>query len=172
MRIVNARKKDINDVISLNRAFYKELKDPNFQDYGNLKAISQTNMQKWFYGVLKEVNAGKSIYLLASSDNDETVGHCFVRPLDMPASERSHVGRVSVFILKDYRLRHFGTKLLKRAITLARNRFVMLQIDVFSTNKVGKHLYKKFGFKKWGRAPDYIKRGNRYIDEEFMYLRL
>ncbi|MCL5675368.1 MAG: hypothetical protein M1611_02025 [Candidatus Marsarchaeota archaeon] len=47
----------------------------------------------------------------------------------------------------------------------------MLRGEINYVGLKAKRLYRKFGFRTWGIAPDYIKRG-KYMDLEYMYLKL
>lgn len=166
-----ARPTDIGGYIQLMAEYYAHVASPSFYDYGLRKRPTKSYLGEWFKRVLGEAKAGHSILLVAVEDGN-IAAYAFVRPLDMPLTDRSHIGKFGVFVSGRYRNKHIGTSLLKASIKRSRKRFKTLQISVFTPNKVAKHIYKKFGFRKWGTAPGYIKKGNRYIDEEFMYLRL
>ncbi len=48
----------------------------------------------------------------------------------------------------------------------------MLRLGVLATNGIAKRLYRSRGFKRFGIEPRAIKRGTRYIDNEYYCLNL
>jgi RimJ/RimL family protein N-acetyltransferase len=166
-----ARPSDVNGYLRLMAEYYEHVSSPSFYDYGLLKRPTRDHLKKWFMRVLGEAKAKQSILLVALEDRN-VVAYSFLRPLDIPLTHRSHIGKFGMFVSEKHRNRHIGTELLKVSVDKAKGMFRTLQMGVFAPNKTAKHIYKKFGFRRWGIAPGYIKKGNRYIDEEFMYLNL
>lgn len=172
MIIRDAKRTDFEGILKLSRSFYKEAsKNPDFGDYVFKKLPSKKAMHNWFCKLYAETKKQESVYMIAEEGNT-IIGHCFIRPFDIPRSERSHVGRLSIFVMKDYRGRRIGKRLIKTAIKKASRRFEIVDLDVISNNNIARQIYKKFGFKSWGIAPGFIKRGKKYLDTEYMYLKL
>ncbi len=171
IKIRPGKAKDFNGALILNRNMYDEARyDPDFGDSLFLKMPSKDRMMKWFGGLLNEAKRNNAIYLVAEVDG-HIAGQCFVRR-ETPGSELSHVGVFSILVGKKYRRMGIGGKLLDSAIKASKNKFEILHLRVFASNKVAKKLYNSRGFKSFGVAPGFIKRGRRYIDREYMYLNL
>jgi ribosomal protein S18 acetylase RimI-like enzyme len=58
---------------------------------------------------------------------------------------------------------------LSALIPACRGKFEVLQLCVISVNERAQRLYRKHGFKEYGRAPKGFKRGDRYFDEVMMW---
>jgi ribosomal protein S18 acetylase RimI-like enzyme len=163
--------KDFPGALAIGRGMYREgLSDPNFGDYRFFKPTPRAKRKKWFATLIKDVKKKDAVYFVADLDG-RVVGHCFVRR-ETPGSELSHVGVLGINVDKDHRNMRIGSKLLDAAIGASKGMFEILHLHVFSTNYIAKNLYKSRGFKSFGVGPRFIKRGNRYIDREYMYLDL
>jgi ribosomal protein S18 acetylase RimI-like enzyme len=62
--------------------------------------------------------------------------------------------------------------MMVRCLQEAKRRFEIVRLSVFADNTRAKGLYRRMGFQPYGLLPRAIRRGERYIDEEFMYLDL
>lgn len=168
IRIRQVKSADFEGVLRLNRQFYSEASEnPNFGDNVYLKMPTKRRLKDWFCRVLKQRRAREATYMVACNGK-EIVGHCFIRPVDSPVSERSHVGNLSVFVSSGFRNQHVGRNLIRNSLTAAEGKFDIVQIVVMGNNPGARHLYRKLGFRKWGLAKGYVKRGRRYIDLEHM----
>ena len=171
LKIRAAAKRDFNSVLGISRSIYVEvLHNPSFGDYVFFKRPSRQRMLKWFNTLLSDVRKGNALYYVAELDG-KVIGYCFVRR-EVPGSELSHVGVLSILVSKDHRNMGVGKKLLRHAIKGSRKKFEILHLRVFKSNNIAKSLYKNMGFKSFGVAPKFIKRKNRYFDREYMYLPL
>lgn len=171
LRIRAAVSIDFNDVLALSRSMYAEIhKDPNFGDFVFLRRPSRKRMCNWFDTLLDDARKGNALYYVAELDG-KVVGHCFVRR-EVPGSELSHVGVFSILVANGYRNMGVGRKLLDYTIRKSRGKFEIIHLRVFNSNSVAKKLYKSRGFKSFGVAPRFIKRGNKYFDRVYMYLPL
>lgn len=170
--IRNVKLTDFDGVLALSRSMYKEAEtNSDFGDYLFLKRPTRVKMDEWFAKVYDEAKNGHSIYLVAE-ENGAIVGHCFIRKRDIPDSERSHTGALSILVNKEWRNRGIGTMLIKKALRLSRKKFDIIQLSVLTNNPKAISLYKRLGFRKWGIEPMYAKRDGKYIDSVHMYLRL
>jgi ribosomal protein S18 acetylase RimI-like enzyme len=171
VRIRQPVSSDFPGVLKLCWSIYGEVKaDPGFGDYVFFKRPTKANIRRWFNVLRKDIAKRNAVYCIAES-RGHVLGQCFVRR-DTPGSEISHVGMLSILVAKGYRNSGIGTKLLDFTIRKCKGRFEILHLRVFSSNKRAKRLYKRFGFRSFGVAPGFHKRGNRYTDREFMYLKL
>lgn len=127
----------------------------------------------WFSGLYRRIVAGDGVAVVAEVEG-RAVGLCEIRPA-FPggrSSETGHVGELGIVIANGHRGRGLGRAMLIRALELARARFEIVRLWVFSTNEGAKRLYVRVGFLPAGRLPAVVRRGETYIDEELMYVDL
>ena len=171
MVVRNVRKNDFPFIIKMYKDAYSEIRtNPKFGDYVRLQKPSASYFKKWAINMYKEVQTGNAICVVAE-ENKKVVGSCFVIKRDMPDSEVSHVGVLRIVVDRNWRGKGIGTCLLDQVIKKSSKKFDIIELYTLAFNKA-KRLYKRFGFRTWGVAPGYIKRGKRYIDLEYMYLKL
>ncbi|MDE1861233.1 MAG: GNAT family N-acetyltransferase [Candidatus Micrarchaeota archaeon] len=172
MHIRKVKQSDFDQILEISDQGYEEARlNPDFGDYVKLKKPDKRRKAEWTAYMLKHIGARDMLFYVAE-DKGVIIGYCFVMKKDIPDSEMSHVGVLAIRVAKDWRGRGVGTKLLGYAIKDSRKKFEIIEIFPFATNERSKRLYRRFGFKTWGLAPGYIKRGERYIDLEYMYLRI
>ena len=172
MLIRKVKFSDFKQIVALSDQGWEEVKDnPDFGDYFSLKKPDNRRKAKWSKEMYRQVTLGNILFYVAQEEST-IVGVCFVAKKDIPDSEMSHVGVLAIRVAKDWRNRGIGTTLLEYTIRKSKGKFEILEVFPFVLNRGSKKLYKKFGFKRWGVAPRYIKRGGRYIDLEYMYLKL
>lgn len=101
-----------------------------------------------------------NIQLVAIRDN-KVVGWCDIIVPDVPGFE--HSGRLGTGVVKAFRGRGIGTKLVERAIQKARHKGLLrIELEVYSSNLAAINLYEKFNFRLEGR-----KSKARYLDDVF-----
>jgi RimJ/RimL family protein N-acetyltransferase len=172
MRIRNAKRADLTQVHEIYLQGYAEAKEnPNFGDYLRLTKPDAKRKNNWIKEMRSDMKTGNIIFLVAE-ENNAIIGFCFVKKKDVPDSELSHVGVLAIRILKKFRGQGLGTKLVSRTLKESKGKFEIIEVYIMSINKASKALFKKLGFKIWGVAPGYVKRGKRYIDLKYMYLKL
>lgn len=85
----------------------------------------------------------------------------------------NHRGDFSVSVLKNYWNKGIGTKLLCAIIDCAKKcGFEVIDLQVRSDNMSAIHLYEKFGFKKIGTHPSFLKVENEDVPFDYMYLNI
>jgi len=109
-------------------------------------------------------------YLIARV-NGKVIGGASLIPFK---GKRAHIAEFGVYILKSHRNLGLGTIFLKEFIEVAtENRFQIIQLSTFSTNRRALHVYKKCGFRKCGKLSRDIKFGDgTYTDRILMELLL
>jgi ribosomal protein S18 acetylase RimI-like enzyme len=162
------RKQDLKQVFGLYMEGYEER---NFTDVNRLKKPSPKTIPRWSKRILEDIK-NKHLIFLVAAEGEKIMGFCFVKKKDIPDSELSHVGVLGVRVNRQMRGRGIGGALIKEAVRRSRSKFEIIELEVMSINKAGIHLYNKYGFKRWGVMPNAVKRGDKYIDMEHMYLRL
>jgi RimJ/RimL family protein N-acetyltransferase len=126
----------------------------------------------WFGSLMRHVVEGSHIVVVADLDG-LPVGSCTIAPAaPLRDHEAGHVGVLGIMVDHRHRGRGVGTALLRRALELARGQFEIVRLAVFADNTRAKALYQRLGFVPYGRLPRGIRRGDRYVDEEFMFLDL
>ncbi len=168
MQIRPVKQGDLKQVFDLYMEGYDE---EDFTDVNRLKKPSPKVMPAWSKRIMGDIKNGHLTFLVAV-DGDSVLGFCFAKKKDVPDSELSHVGILGMRVTRDMRGKGIGKAMMREIIKRSRGRFEMLELSVMSTNTVGKRLYGKAGFRRWGIAPRAVKRGRRYIDMEHMALRL
>jgi ribosomal protein S18 acetylase RimI-like enzyme len=80
---------------------------------------------------------------------------------------------MGIVILKEYRGRGLGEKLLRRVIRLVKQRLKPknIYLHVFAENKIAKSLYRKIGFVHLATFPKWIRHKGAYHDAEYMVLK-
>lgn len=99
------------------------------------------------------------------------VGNCDIRR--RPLKEVWHAGTLGIVILREFRRVGLGEELMTTALAEAKKMGVrVVELEVFSTNRGAKRLYRKMGFKAFGTTPKKYLREGRFIDAVHMYAHL
>ncbi len=124
-------------------------------------------------------------WFLAMERRDKVVLGCFYqekliglanvdRQVDSRKRQR-HIGGFGISVDKKFRGEGIGFQLAKTIIEEAKKKIAglkMIVMDVFEPNKIAQSLYKKLGFKEYGRLPEGVLYKGRYVDEVKMVLML
>jgi RimJ/RimL family protein N-acetyltransferase len=165
------RPSDFDDVIQTYYSFFPEAEaDPSFGLSLTRKLPSLDEERKWFSSVLKDIEDGDLVSSVAEVDS-HVIGWCDVHRMH-PGSPLDHRGVLGLCIRNGFRGRGVGTALMKETIDKCRGKFESIELTVQTNNMQAMRLYKRFGFKTYGRLPRAVKRAGRYFDDELMYLRL
>jgi ribosomal protein S18 acetylase RimI-like enzyme len=92
-----------------------------------------------------------------ADDGGRVVGWCDVFPV--PREVSPHVGLLGMGVLRQWRGRGLGGRLLDAALAAAQGRFEQVELDVYGGNVAAQALYRSRGFVEQGR-----KRGGRKLD--------
>lgn len=124
----------------------------------------------WFSGLYRKALSGESVVVVAERDGT-AIGNCTVSPIGTPStSETAHVGELGILVHRDHRGQGVGRALLENALGQCRAKFDLVRLWVFSTNSRARRLYEEFGFVYVGTLPRAVRRGDRYFDEDLMFL--
>lgn len=115
----------------------------------------------------KVIGEQNSVQFLATHDQ------VIVGELSCKGFERiplQHVTILSMSVDFGYRSIGVGSSLMARAIQWAKDNPVIKRVELytFATNSVAQALYDKFGFVEEGRRKDFIRYGERYVDDLIM----
>jgi ribosomal protein S18 acetylase RimI-like enzyme len=165
------RRSDAAHFLRYETEIYKErVGNADFGQVSEEKPPRTGDLRKWFSSLYKSVSDGDAIAYVAES-NGRIAGLCTVMRQGK-WRETSHIGVLGIDVLSNYRSVGLGSALINKAIERSRRRFEIIECSAFSTNKGAIRLYQSFGFRKCGVLPRHIKRGNRYINNVLMFLRL
>jgi RimJ/RimL family protein N-acetyltransferase len=124
----------------------------------------------WFANLFRR-SIDRELIVVVAEEDGRPVGSCTIQPISPRRDgELGHVGELGILVDHRYRDRGVGRALMVRALEQARGEFEIVRLGVFADNTRAIELYRRLGFVLYGRLPCGIRRGERYIDEEFMYL--
>jgi len=127
---------------------------------------------EWFANLFRK-SLERQWFTAVAEDGGRAIGSCTIQPqAPRPDSELGHVGVLGILVDHRFRGRGAGRAMMDSALHQARGRFEIVRLSVFADNLRAKELYRRVGFEPYGRLPRAIRRGDRYIDEEFMFLDL
>ena len=97
---------------------------------------------------------------------------------NITCSERladKHVGVFGISVAKEYRGKGVGKLLMQTIIVEAKKQLQdlkILSIGVFADNVIAQKLYKKLGFKQYGRLPNGFDHAGTFVDHVYLYKNL
>ncbi len=169
--IRDVRIRDSEGIINLYYSYYEELgANPSLGLVLYRRKPDFRQESEWFKAAYKQIGLGNSIALVAEADG-KIVGLCDVVRIK-PGTSADHVGQIGIAIKKEYRSRGIGRALMSEAIKRSKGKFEQLILNVFENNRTALSLYKKLGFREFGTLRMSQKRGNRYFNEKYLYLRI
>jgi RimJ/RimL family protein N-acetyltransferase len=169
-KIRELRPADGRELIRNYFGYYAELRrNPGLGLLLFKKKPSLEDERKWFQSLRREEAKGTKVVSIAELDG-KVVGMAEVS-WDK-GKELEHVGSFGIAIIEKARGNGIGEALTRDVIEKCRGKLEMIRLAVFTHNEPAKRLYRKIGFKKYGALKKAIKRGDKYFDEEFMYLKL
>lgn len=106
------------------------------------------------YHIDTEIENENAIVLVAC-DNKEVIGYLyaliFIDNIDL----------LSIFVSKNKRCQHFGSKLMKQLINEVKNQTITLEVSAQNNEAI--NLYKKYGFKEVGLRKNYYEDSDAMI---------
>ena len=125
--------------------------------------------KKWFNDKLNELKYNQQVALTVW-DGKKLVGICDAKKGRMKEVDNTLIG---IAILKAYRGRGLGEKLIRAIIKLAKKKLKPknIYLSAFAENKVALNLYKKVGFKEFARFQKWMKHNGKYYDSVYMLLK-
>ena len=136
-----------------------------------IKAEKQTRKKerKWLDGQLKAIRKRDTVMVLAEAGG-KLVGNCGIARRAAYRRVR-HSAVFGISVLKKWRGRGIGETLARKAIARAKKRMNigLLTLSVMANNPVAQKLYRKLGFREFGRCPKAFWFKGKYVDEIYMY---
>lgn len=132
------------------------------------EVVTLEDEKKYVAKNLEQMAKQKKVVVLVLA-NDILVGSAEVT---MKEKTEKHRGLIGITIKKGYRDQGVGTELLRLVMALAKQELSgleTLELRVNANNDRAIHLYKKLGFKEFGRLPRGVKRDDGYVDRVYMW---
>jgi ribosomal protein S18 acetylase RimI-like enzyme len=143
-------------------------------------AVKAIAAEKWYLATLDgfsleetraflmRIEEGNLLQVTAFAQ-DQVVGFCDILP--NPAPGFTHVGRLGMGVLLEWRRHGVGRRLLEGCLELAKNAGLeKVELEVFTDNTAAIKLYKSFGFSREGVRVRGRKLDGRYQDLMLMAL--
>jgi RimJ/RimL family protein N-acetyltransferase len=125
--------------------------------------------KNWLRNMLIEIEKEKNYHLWALYDG-QIIGSVNIR---RGGNRDQHVGDIGLMIDKDFRRQGLGKYFLNKIIEQGKLMdFKIATLAVFSDNTTAISLYKKMGFREYGKLPNGLFRKNKYSDKIEMYKEL
>lgn len=119
---------------------------------------------------LRQIENSCDAIILIAKENGKIVGDASLSRL---SRRMKHRGNFGVSVLKKYWNSGIGSRLLLEIINWAKqNSFEVIDLQVRSDNLSAIHLYEKFGFKKIGKHPSFLKINSEEIAVDYMCLKI
>ena len=108
--------------------------------------------------------------MFVAKDNGKIVGSA---SLNRFPRRMMHRGDLSISVLKEYWNKGIGSKLMCAIFEFAKKQsFEIIDLQVRSDNLHAIHLYEKYGFKKIGAHPYFLKIDGDPVSFDYMFLRI
>lgn len=130
--------------------------------------IAFKDEEEYLKKTLEKIEKKKAVQLLVFS-NDKLVG---ISEVNLRDRAIAHEGVFGISVSKEYRGEGIGKKLMELVLKEAKKNLLQLRIvtlGVFSNNLLAIKIYKKFGFKEFGKLPAGILHKGKYVDHIYMY---
>lgn len=162
---------DFDDYCRIERSLQEELnKNPRLTMGRYRKKVDWNYLITSFSEIYKGIKTG-SVKALALEVNEHVVGLSLIRrATESPNAQ--HMGDLTYYIIKQYRNKGMGTKLVKENLNDTPKGCEIICAGTHSNNKASIALLKTFGFKRASFMPRFSKRGKIYLNVEEFYKRI
>jgi len=119
---------------------------------------------------IKAIENNEAVVVVPAVDK-KVVGICVI---SKKRFRESHIGDLGIGILRDYRGIGIGEKLIEKALEVAKEELGLkvVTLAVFEDNEIAIRLYRKLGFKEYGRLPKAVQYKGNLITKLLMYKEL
>lgn len=155
---------DLQDLLQYINALSRERTYVSFQG----EQLTEEEEKKFLDSVLEKMAKNEDIHLLAYSNN-KLIG---VTNITLKEKNNKHVAVYGISVASQYRNQGLGELLMAKILEDAKNNLPTLKIvtlEVFANNNVAIELYKKFGFRQYGRLPKGVNWRDTLVDKVLMY---
>lgn len=133
--------------------------------------IAFKDEEEYLKKTLEKIEKKEAVQLLVFSNN-KLIGISEIKMRDRAVA---HEGIFGISVSKEYRGEGIGKKLMELVLKEAIENLPQLKIvtlGVFSNNLLAIKMYRKFGFKEFGRLPEGILHKGKYVDHIYMYKKI
>ncbi len=133
--------------------------------------VSLEDEKRYLDTQLKAISIGKAVQLLAFSEGI-LIGNTQINLYDKATK---HVGIFGIALAKEFRGEGIGALLMEKIIKEAEKNLQGLKIIILSrlgNNEIAEKLYKKMGFKEYGRLPEGVTHREKLVDHVYMYKKI
>ncbi len=121
--------------------------------------------------IRKYNNSNDSMQILAFV-NGKYAGNCIFGAVKKNARKKSHIAFIGIGLLQKFSGFGLGTLMLQNIIEqVKQNGFEQITLTVASDNNRARHLYKKLGFKEFGRMPNGFKYDDGTYGDEILMIK-
>ncbi len=154
-----------NDVKAVWKFYNKVIKET--ENLSRVSVVSLSEEKKWIDSILDKMGKKNMIQVLAES-NGEIIGSASIER--KPEERRKHGGEFGIAIIQNYTGLGLGKALMKILEENTRQIGIeIITLHVHGKNKIARNLYRKMGFKDFGKVPNAIKIKRGFDDDIFMY---
>ncbi len=124
--------------------------------------------ERFLNRMLERVESVDALHLYAEDSNNHIIGHMGI---ERGGGRAAHSAELATAVSKDWRDCGLGTALIRTHLAeIHRLNVRSLRLGVMANNSRAFHLYKKFGFREWGRCPERLRYRGEYVDLIEMWL--
>jgi RimJ/RimL family protein N-acetyltransferase len=131
------------------------------------KRITKKEEEQYLKNIFKEIKNGKNITFVIDFDG-RAMGTSGISKNDSVIS--NHIGDIGIVLRKEARGMGLGKQLFRKTLEegVKKFKFRIVQLDVFSENKIAINLYKNFGFEEIGIIKKGVIHFGKYKDRTIM----
>jgi len=165
------RRGDLDALVPFANSFVRERKRNRELGITSMERRVTGVEEKKFLDKTLQDKAKRRRVSVAAFDGDRLVGHCDI--VGRTSLDERHTGLLGIVVVEGYRGAGLGEKMVRTALGQALKLGIWaIELEVFATNAVAKHLYEKLGFKTAGIIPKKVLRDGKFTDIVQMYIHL
>lgn len=132
------------------------------------KPFTMEKEREWLRDAIEKSRNGMGVYVVVEIDGN-FAGNGVIKK--MPGQAVEHIGEIGISLSKEHRGLGIGKELMKTLCQLGRDmlKCSIAILIVYTINKNAIHLYKKTGFREFGRLPNGANYYGEYQDVIYMY---
>lgn len=159
------RKTDVREIWR----FFNRLVEEDTYILRSGKKVSLKEEEQWLKNILNKMSKEEAVFLQAYFQ-DKLVGQV---EITKKGYRKRFNGTLHIGVDRNFRGEGIGEELMKQAEAEARKIGLrIIGLIVFGGNNPATSLYKKLGYKEFGRLPNSVEFRGKMLDEVHMYKRL
>ena len=160
------KKSDLDGLL----AFINELASEG--TYVAAEKHTRAEERKWLDGVLAGIRKKDEVMVVAEAGG-KIIGNCGIKRREKRKMMR-HAGIFGISVLKKYRGKGIGETLARKVLAQAKGKMglKLVILSALANNPVAPNLYRKMGFREYGRLPKAFLFKGKYVGEIDMFREL